>query len=242
MAVNKLLKVVRWALAVISMTAFDASAVPLPQPVTNSGCRLSVVGEGGLSYSPVISVVEPVGFFCRNITEIDFELGENVAGGAGMALELYITPTNVSFGNIALEEVPTTTGEAGGYFENEEFAAMWAHTRERRAGQWNDLGNDNLFLMEDEATMGDALPPMTPDGTLTNDVSFGWRDGAIVWTIPLGWNEHGTSGEADPIMTNAVPEHQTFIITPDGTLSVIKAGCYVSRGTNTQIRSGRVQR
>lgn len=61
-------------------------------------------------------------------------------------------------------------------------------------------------------------------------------------TIPLGWNERGTSGETEPIKTNSVPEHQTFIITPDGTLSVIKAGYYVSRGTNTQIRSGRVQR
>ena len=86
------------------------------------------------------------------------------------------------------------------------------------------------------------LPPMTPDGTLTNDVSFGWQDGAIIWYIPLGWNEHGTSGETDPIKTNAVPERQTFIITTNGTLSVIKAGWYVSRGTNTQIRSGRMQR
>ena len=211
-------------------------------PITNSGCSISVMGADGLSYSPVISVIEPEGFFCRTITEMNFELGENVAGGAGMALELYITPTNVCFGNIALEEVPTTTGEVGGYFENEEFSAMWAHTRERRAGQWNDIGNDNLFLMEDEAVMGDVLPPMAPDGTLTNEVSFGWRDGAIIWTIPLGWNERGTSGETEPIKTNAVPEHQTFIITPDGTLSVIKAGHYVSRGTNTQIRSGRVQR
>ena len=85
------------------------------------------------------------------------------------------------------------------------------------------------------------LPPL-PCGTLTNDVSFGWQDGAIIWYIPLGWNEHGTSGETDPIKTNAVPERQTFIITTNGTLSVIKAGWYVSRGTNTQIRSGRMQR
>ncbi len=83
---------------------------------------------------------------------------------------------------------------------------------------------------------------MTPDGTLTNDVSFGWQDGAIIWYIPLGWNEHGTSGETDPIKTNSVPERQTFIITTNGTLSVIKAGWYVSRGTNTQVRLGRIQR
>ena len=117
---------------------------------------------------------------------------------------------------------------------------MWAHTRERRAGQWQNVGNDNLFMLEDEATMGEDLPPMAPDGTLTNDVSFGWRDGAIIWTIPLGWNEHGTIGETDPIKTNAVPERQAFIITPNGTLTVVKAGFFVSRGTNTQIRLERV--
>lgn len=57
MAVNKLLKVVRWALAVISMTAFDASAVPLPQPEwVDAGACTNVVlsalpASGVLSFS-----------------------------------------------------------------------------------------------------------------------------------------------------------------------------------------------
>lgn len=117
---------------------------------------------------------------------------------------------------------------------------MWAHTRDNYAGQWENIGNYNLFLLEDNATMGDKLPPMAPNGVLTNDVSFGWRDGVIVWTIPLGWNQHNTTGEEDPIKTNSVPEEQTFIIARDGTVSVIKAGYYVIRGTNTQITSGRI--
>ena len=159
-----------------------------------------------------------------------------------MTLELYITPSNVCFGNIAMQEVPTEYGQVGGYFLNEEFAAMWAHTRERRAGQWHNVGNDNLFMLEDEAAMMDDLPPMAPDGTLTNDVSLGWCDGAIIWTIPLGWNERGTLGETDPIGTNAVPERQAFVITQDGTLTVEKARHCVSRGTNTQTRIWEVAR
>ena len=210
-------------------------------PLTNDiPCRPRIQ-SGEASYSPTISIREPIMYYCKNAANISTYLGENVAGGAGMSLELYIEPRTVCFGGIALEEVPTTTGAVGGYFENEEFSAMWAHTRERRAGQWQNVGNDNLFMLEDEATMGEDLPPMAPDGTLTNDVSFGWRDGAIIWTIPLGWNEHGTIGETDPIKTNAVPERQTFIITPNGTLTVVKAGFFVSRGTNTQIRLERVQ-
>ena len=210
--------------------------VPL---INDIPCNPRVQAEG-VSYYPAISVLEPVKYYCENAVNISTNLGENVAGGAGMSLELYIEPRTVCFGNIALEEDPTEEGGVLGYFDNEEFSPYWAHTRERRAGHWKNIGNDNLFLLEDEATMGEVLPPMTPDGTLTNDVSFGWREGAIVWTIPLGWNERGTSGEEEPIKTNAVPEHQTFTITPNGTLAVIKAGFFVARGTNTQIRLERM--
>ena len=206
----------------------------------NTGLAVQVGNEE--SYSPAISIVEPVGFFCPRASKIDSQLGENVAGGAGMTLELYITPSNVCFGNIAMQEVPTEYGQVSGYFLNEEFGAMWAHTRDRSAGQWHNVGNDNLFMLEDEAAMMDDLPPMAPDGTLTNDVSFGWCDGTIIWTIPLGWNEHGTLGETAPIGTNAVPERQAFVITPDGTLTVEKARHCVSRGTNTQTRIWEVVR
>ena len=209
-------------------------------PLYNETCALIARHSSSEFYLLGISLVEPIGFHCERASPIDFNLGTNVAGGVGMTLELYIEPRTVCFGNIALEEVPTEEGGVMGYFDNEEFMPYWAHTRERRAGHWKNLGNDNLFLLEDEATMGEALPPMTPDGTLTNDVSFGWREGAIVWTIPLGWNEHGTSGEEDPIKTNAVPERQTFTLTPNGTLAVIKAGFFVARGTNTQIRLERL--
>ena len=211
-------------------------------PLTDSPCQLIATSEGGESYSLTVSIVEPTVYYCQNIMQLDSALAENVAGDAGMTLELYIEPRTVCFGNIAMEEVPTETGGVAGYFLNTKFSNMWAHTRDNRAGQWCNIGNDNLFMFADEARLGGELPPMAPDGTLTNDVSFGWQGGAIIWTIPLGWNEHGTSDDTEPIKTTPEPEQQLFTITPSGTLSVIKAGHYVSRGTNTQIRSGRVQR
>ena len=210
-------------------------------PWSMETCQLVARYSDIETYSSTISVLEPVRFFSSPPEPIDFNLGANVAGGVGMLLELYVEPRTVCFGNIALEEVPTDTGMVGGYFENDEFESMWAHTRGNRAGQWTNVGNDNLFIFADEATMGDDLPPMTPSGVLTNDVSFGWKDGSIEWSIPLGWNEHGTEGETAPLKTSAVPETQTFIITPNGTLTVIKAGYFVSRGTNTQIRLERLQ-
>ena len=209
-------------------------------PLTNDIACVLRIQCGEESYPPLLSLFEPAGYYCKRAQQIDFGLGTNVAGGVGMSLELYVMPRTVSLGRLAMEEVPTTHGLVGGYFENNEFSSMWAHTRDNKAGQWCDVGNDNLFMFADEATMGDDLPPMAPDGTLTNDVSFGWRDGDIIWTIPLGWNGHGTDGDTAPVKTNSVPELQRFNITPDGTLTVIKAGYFVSRGTNTQIRLGRM--
>ncbi len=211
-------------------------------PLTNTVMMLTATMDGVVSFSPTISIVEPTGFYCEKVRKMESALGENMAGDVGMILELYIEPRTVCFGNIAIEEVPTAEGLVGGYFQNTAFSEMWSHTRDNRAGQWKNVGNDNLFMLEDEAVIEGALPPMTPDGTLTNDFSFGWRDGAIIWTIPLGWNEHDTIGETEPIKTNAVPEQQMFTINSDGMVSVIKAGHFVCRGTNTQIRTGRIQR
>jgi hypothetical protein len=157
-----------------------------------------------------------------------------------MSLELYIKPLTVSFGNIALQEVPTGTGQVWGYFLNNDFSHMWAHTRDNRAGQWNNVGGDNLFMLNDEASLEGDLPRVTPDGTLTNDISFGWTNGGIVWSIPLGWHDRNKDEEDSPARTNAVPEQQKFVINQNGAVGVVKAGHYVLRGTNTQITTGRV--
>lgn len=116
----------------------------------------------------------------------------------------------------------------------------YAHTTDHHAGEWHNIGDDNLFMLEDEASNSRILKPMTPDGVLTNDVSFGWQEGVIIWSIPLGWNEHNTIGDSMPARTNAVPEQQKFTILPNGSAGVIKAGHYVIRGTNTIITTGRL--
>lgn len=95
-------------------------------------------------------------------------------------------------------------------------------------------------MLNDEAYISLALPRMTPNGVLTNDVSFGWSHGEIVWTIPLEWNNRNMDEDGLPARTNAVPEQQRFVITPNGTVGVVKAGHYVIRGRNTQIQTGRI--
>ena len=211
------------------------------QAPLDGGESVLTISVNNETYSTTCMILEPEKYYCGRATKFGFGLGENMAGGVGMFLELYIVPRTVSFGRIAMQEVPTTTGGVSGYFQNEEFSAEWAHTRDHRAGMWHNIGNDNLFMSEDEASMSLNLKRMTPDGVLTNDVSFGWQEGMILWSIPLGWNLHDTNGESLPVRTNAVPEQQKFVILPNGTVGIMKAGYYVTRGTNTIIAAGRLQ-
>ena len=208
-------------------------------PMNGCECTLAISANYE-NYMMKCSILEPEKFYCERVSKIDFGLGTNIAGGVGMSLELYIKPLTVSFGNIALQEVPTGTGQVWGYFLNNDFSHMWAHTRDNRAGQWNNVGGDNLFMLNDEASLEGDLPRVTPDGTLTNDISFGWTNGGIVWSIPLGWHDRNRDEEDSPARTNAVPEQQKFVINQNGAVGVVKAGHYVLRGTNTQITTGRV--
>jgi hypothetical protein len=231
---------VSWEPSVGHMLNYGNGYPNYESPLQGGECTLTASAKGEC-YATLCKILEPEKYYCERVTGIDFGLGTNEAGGVGMLLELYIAPRTVSFGNVAMQEVPTTTGQVGGYFLNEEFSDEWAHTRAHRAGGWYNIGGDNLFMPEDEASLGLNLKRMTPDGVLTNDVSFGWQEGMIIWSIPLGWNEHNTSGDDLPARTNAVPEQQKFVVQPDGTVAVVKAGWYVIRGTNTQITTGRMQ-
>ena len=76
------------------------------------------------------------------------------------------------------------------------------------------------------------LPPMTPDGTLTNDVSFGWQDGAIIWYIPLGWNVKDTTGDTPPYKQFGGNLQQVFMIDRHGRVGVFKLDNWVERTTN----------
>lgn len=67
------------------------------------------VSHGEVEYEPYISVVEPHGVLAKNVKNINYGKHPNEAGWVGMELELYITPLDVSFFNIAVEEVPCNT-------------------------------------------------------------------------------------------------------------------------------------
>ena len=180
-----------------------------------------------VSYVPRLTCIEPDGIKAGKVELCTYGLPPGKAGGIGLLQEYYVTPFTVSFSRISIEEVPCDQGTVEGYFLYGAPSNRWSHTRAAGAGRWYDVdihnrvgGNRDIL---DEATLGGELFPVTPDGTLTNDYSFGWMDGTMVWQVPFGWNVYGTQGETEPFKTFG-SLIQEFYIDRSGNSGVRKFG------------------
>jgi hypothetical protein len=189
------------------------------------------VSHGEVEYEPYISVVEPRGVLAKNVKNINYGKHPNEAGWVGMELELYITPLDVSFFNIAVEEVPCNIGSHTGYFDNPLFSYMWYHTRSNGAGNWINLSLGNFFAYDTAAISGSLNQILIADGS-DNSIDAGWIDGGLTWDIPFGWNESGTSGETYPHDTFAESTIQEVVIFYNGRTGVKKLGNHIVRMTN----------
>ena len=185
---------------------------------------------GGLTYKPQVNVIEPDGIVAINVTSTRYGVPKGEAGGIGMELDLYLTPRNVSFGNIAMQETPCLTGTHSGYFDNPEFSNEWSHTEGQGAGEWYDVGTDNFFF-RDNPRIERSLPRMTDDGRITTNKTYGWIDGTMVWDIPLGWGPKGTRAASGQV-GSLEGYRQTFVIFSDGLAGVRKFSNQVTRRTN----------
>ena len=192
------------------------------------GCENPLRVElGSVSYVPRLSCIEPSGIVSGKVELCTYGLPPGKAGGIGLLQEFYVTPFTVSFSRIAIEEVPCDRGTVEGYFLYGVPSNRWTHTRAAGAGRWhnvsvhNRVGEDHDVL--DEACLGGELFPITPDGTLTNDYSYGWMDGTMVWQVPFGWNALDTEGETEPFKTFGSLT-QEFYIDDSGCSGVRKFG------------------
>ena len=176
------------------------------------------------TYLPRLSCIEPSGIEVREVSLCTYGLPAGKAGGIGLLQAFYVKPFTVSFTEIAVEEVPSDRGEVDGYFRHALPSNLWSHTSSAGAGIWHDvfpgnrMGNMNF---RDEAALAEELLPITPDGTLTNDYSFGWMWGTMTWEVPFGWNAKGTTNGTAQFKTFECTT-QEFHIDPWGNASVLK--------------------
>ena len=86
-------------------------------------------------------------------------------------------------------------------------------------------------IFRDEAALAEEMLPITSDGILTNDYSFGWMEGTMTWEIPFGWNAKGTTKGTEPYGTFE-GSTQEFYISQGGFVGVRKFRNQATRYVN----------
>ena len=176
----------------------------------------------GVDFLTAFDVLTPGGIEVENAWEIAFpDSISNQAGWVGMELRLYVVPSNVSFFNLYVEEVPESGDGIAptGYFTNGIFSYIWHHSLEMGAGDWQRIPAYGNFFMVDRAWCGEGLPD-------------GWTNGSITWRIPTAW---GYKNDEDEICLGAefgIPYYQVFSIDDAGVFRVSKLGYWVERLPN----------
>ena len=61
---------------------------------------------------------------------------------------------------------------------------------------------------------------------------FGWYNGYLVWDVPYGWGAKVQQGNVSLYDTFAEDVKHEVTIDSEGTVSIFKLGCWVSRSTN----------
>ncbi|MBQ6337858.1 MAG: hypothetical protein IJI36_01825 [Kiritimatiellae bacterium] len=197
---------------------------------------------GTVHYTPKIQVVEPQGVESKALDYIPYDnivhIGE--AGGIGMRLNLYVTPFDVSFSEIAVEEVPCFTYVAQGYFTNPYYQGAFGHTGGwwgAGAGVWlKVLSDDNMLNGVDTAAFHRKIPWLTSDGTVTTNAAYAWTEGEVQIDNPFGWNVLGTEGDAPPCKEFGHDIRDTIRLDARGKVGVWKLDNWVERTTNGVIR------
>ena len=173
------------------------------------------------NYHPQVTIQEPTGLWCsNNVVIVTNAIPPNEFGGIGMALTLYVLPMEVSFENIAVEEVPCTQGTHSGFFTNLNFSAFWSHTCDMGAGRWINVQTNNKYGVDTSRFRTWPMP---------------WSEGEMTWEIPIGWNAKGTTtGEQ---IRNFHDGYQSkWKIMGDGSISKSKHGYTVIKDANGQVR------
>ena len=192
-------------------------------------------------YRPLISVVEPNGIEASNVCLWEGSVSTNCAGGIGLEMELYVKPLDVSFAEIAVEEVPSTEGTHSGYFALPQFSGEWCHSREKGAGNWCNVDRDNLFG-DDRACISNELYRVNDSGLFVEDENYGWWYGDLSWKVPFGWNEKNTDGNTTEVKRFAENTLQEMVIFPNGMSGVRKFSNMATRYIDGRIFLNGVQK
>jgi hypothetical protein len=183
-------------------------------PFTNDNCTVvaSYPGSGGCSVI-TFNVKEPSGYIAITNSTVGSWIVKGVTNllpnvsGTGMHIDLWLAPTNVSFGAVLVMEVGENATNITGYFTSNAPPSHIGNGADKPV----QVGPDNKIGQDTAALAGLPQP---------------WSDGRFTWPIPALWWLPGSS-------SNSLPwSDQVFIIDASGTMTITKFGHTVTRNTN----------
>ncbi|NLG65111.1 MAG: hypothetical protein GX537_05845 [Actinobacteria bacterium] len=206
-----------WSVTGGSVSPTEGNSTLFEAPHVATSATVTVLIGSGVSYEIPFFVLSPSGYLVTAIQPIQFGV-TNVAG-AGMLLDLYVAPTNVSFGRVEIMEVGGVSTNATGYFaDNPNIDEKWfVHNKENGADSWIEVEMNN-YIAQDLVYINMLPPP--------------WSGGHYSVPVPAGWRVIGG------VSTNALPwSDMDFTIVTDGTVTVQKFGHGVTRTPNDEIQN-----
>ena len=176
--------------------------------------KVTATFENGESCSVHLDIKEPSGYLVFNhgpSKRVSFQEGQL---GVAHHFDIWLMPTNVSFGNVKTREIATISTNATGYFTDTTLwpAAQLDHANMGADGTWESTPENNAI----EDTVALLICPEP------------WSNGMFSWTIPSVWRLAGDYSDGKPFPWSS----QVFSITSNGTVAIQKFGYTIQRGTN----------
>ena len=173
-----------------------------------------IVNCMGCELPLVFQTLEPAGLVAE-IDGCDWFGAAGVAGGFVGTFDVFVVPTNVSFGAIQTREVGCISTDPSGVFTNSSYAGWLDHSL-HGAGNWHGLNQRNKYY-----------------DTVTLPEIQNWvGGGSFTWPVPNEWR----------MSTNGVPVtipydsgfDQRFEVDADGTSRIKKFHWILERLTNSE--------
>ena len=207
--------------------------------VSNIEHNLSI-SLNSVEYVPLVRVLKPNGIEGYDAQSLAYGLAPGVAGGLQLVQRYRVLPLTVNFTRLRIEEVPCDDAiPPTGYFiytPPDRFPRT--HTRGAGAGEWFFVDTGNLVGASeggrDKAGCKVALTRRMPDGTPTDDPSYGWLGGNLTWKVPFGWKRMDDPS-IEPVGIFAEDTRQILSITESGDFSVHKLQHTATRQINGAI-------
>ena len=180
-----------------------------------------------VEYVPLVRVLKPTGIEGYDAQAYTNGLPPGAAGGLHLVQRYRVLPLTVNFTRLRIEEVPCydPIPPTGYFIYTPPDRIPRTHTIDAGAGEWFFVDPGNLVGASedgrDKAGCRVELTRRMPDGTPTDDPSYGWLGGDLPWKVPFGW-KHRDSSAVEPVGRFAEDTRQILSITESGDFSVHK--------------------